>query len=96
MFYGSQNHLNTPHIFRLNWNIKFCRMFFPRKIHQVYGFRTVRVNWGDYCEKEGNERGRETGGDEDEAEEQPALESIAVVGEDAAEKNAMTSGFYAA
>jgi hypothetical protein len=54
------------------------------------------VNWGDYCEKEGNEWGRETSGDEGEAEEQPALESIAVVGEDAAEKNAMTSGFYAA
>jgi hypothetical protein len=67
-----------------------------RKVRQVYGFHTARVNQGDYCEEEGNEWGKETGGDEDEAGEQLALESVAMVGEDAAEKNAMTSGFYAA
>jgi|WetSurMetagenome_2_1015567.scaffolds.fasta_scaffold1777049_1 hypothetical protein len=69
-------------------------MFWCRKIHQVYGFGIIRVNWGDYCEEEGNEWGKETGGDEDEAGEQLAMEPLPLVGKDAAEKNAMTSGVY--
>ena len=53
-------------------------------------FGTVRI-MGDCCEEEGNEWGKEAGGDEAKAGEQLALEPIAMVGEGCCgEKKAMT------
>ncbi|MDD2835496.1 MAG: hypothetical protein PHY05_05045 [Methanothrix sp.] len=51
---------------------------------------------GDCCEEEGNEWGKEAGGDEGEAGEQLALVPVAMVGKDATEKKAMTPRFCAA
>lgn len=51
------------------------------QIRQVYGFSKARMK-GDLCEEDGKVWGKETVGDEGEAEEQPAMESVAVDSKD--------------
>jgi hypothetical protein len=79
MFAGSRNHIDTPYIFRLNWDIKFCWRLCGSARYMAFWTANMM---GDFCEEDGKELGEETGGDEKEAGEQPAMEPVAMVGKD--------------